>query len=55
MCIYYNMECVGFKQRGVFKVVRLLAGIMILNTLTRLEYNAGSQQSQDESWLLKQG
>jgi hypothetical protein len=34
----YNLEYIGFKERGVFKVERLKPGIKILDTLTRLEY-----------------
>jgi hypothetical protein len=34
----YNAEYIGFKERGVFKVVKPEPGVKILDTLTRLEY-----------------
>jgi hypothetical protein len=34
----YNVEYIGFKERGVFKVVKAEPGVKILDTLTRLEY-----------------
>ena len=34
----YNSEYLGFKQRGVFKVVMPEPGVRIHNTLARLEY-----------------
>ncbi len=33
----YNAEYIGFKERGVFKVVKPEPGVKILDTLTRLE------------------
>ncbi len=32
------MEYIGFKEQGVFKVVKPEQGVKILDTLTRLEY-----------------
>ncbi len=34
----YNAEYIGFKELGVFKVVKPEPGVKILDTLTRLEY-----------------
>jgi hypothetical protein len=34
----YNAEYIGFKERGVFKVVKPEPGVNFLDTLTRLEY-----------------
>ena len=34
----YNSEYIGFKERGVFKVVKPEPEVKILDTLTRLEY-----------------
>jgi hypothetical protein len=34
----YNSEYIGFKERGVFKVVKPEQGVKILDALTRLEY-----------------
>jgi hypothetical protein len=34
----YNAEYIGFKERGVFKVVKPEPEVKILDTLTRLDY-----------------
>jgi hypothetical protein len=40
----YNSEFVGFQQRKVFKVVRPEPGVMIHDTLTRLEYKVDNRE-----------
>ena len=40
----YNSEYIGFKERGVFKVVKPEPGVKILDTLTILEYKEDNRE-----------
>ncbi len=41
----YNSKCLGFVERGVFKVVKSEPGVRIHNTITRIEIAVGTSSS----------